>query len=631
MAAGHLAFNTDNEMKIITGNRRSMDYGCMLNGCEDDSVWKSLNEQQKDAVKCRARILFVNAGPGSGKTHLLTSKLIEYVRIARKPQKIVAISYTNSAADNIGERFAEKAKTTDLNCDYVVFNGTIHSYCFRMLKEYHSDRCKAFDHLIIDDDELNDLAEEISVQTGRKYSARQISPYLRSGRLPEDDRLADAVSSVREKYKVISIEGILTMFIRFLTEEDDFRQWMKSQVTVMAIDEAQDLSGYNYEILDGLISLIPDMKVFLVGDPRQNIFEFNGGSYRNLEEFLERNQPYAVKELSITYRCPEAVTDYVNSFSFMDCTNVKMRPQDGRPGVLSVIGSNDEKKEAESVAEWIEMYGSNKDCAVLCNNMKYMMNLMKELNSRRIHYKVLGGRRLLKPYVKIVNHVLRIMDSENEYSIRAVAEAARISLKDTSGMPQKEYFYTTRIGQLIASAKAEHIRNDEPFWMLMTRIMDTIMKLPGENKEMERDYQRMKELSMNYSTVQEYLMAFVMDKDSFAEFYEKDYIECDLPVEDDDFVTLSTIHSAKGLEWKNVFVMGLSESNFPNPYFCRKMNLEEQRKYYSDELKKMYVAATRARESLVLTYSRSITRKGYTFRTKPSRFLPKAAESQTIK
>ena len=88
--------------------------------------------------------------------------------------------------------------------------------------------------------------------------------------------LFKSVSDVKSALKVISVQDILTLFIGMLDSDASFREWMAKQVTVMAVDEAQDLSELNYIILDKLLDIIPSLQVFIVGDPRQNIFEFNG-------------------------------------------------------------------------------------------------------------------------------------------------------------------------------------------------------------------------------------------------------------------------------------------------------------------------------------------------------------------
>ena len=121
-----------------------------------------LNDQQRDAVLCRSRIVYVSAGPGSGKTHMLTSKLVDYIVSSTTPQRIVALSYTNTAARQIGERFRKKA--TGITTKYSFYNGTIHSFCYRMMMLYaSSDPSSApFDYTILDDEELSELANDIS-------------------------------------------------------------------------------------------------------------------------------------------------------------------------------------------------------------------------------------------------------------------------------------------------------------------------------------------------------------------------------------------------------------------------------------------------------------------------------------
>ena len=91
------------------------------------------------------------------------------------------------------------------------------------------------------------------------------------------------------------------------------------------IDEAQDLTKLNYEIFSMLKSIIPELKILLVGDPRQNIFNFSGGSYEHLDNFLRKYPNHIQEKLTMTYRCPETVTEYLNNFRFNDCPNYKLK------------------------------------------------------------------------------------------------------------------------------------------------------------------------------------------------------------------------------------------------------------------------------------------------------------------
>lgn len=187
------------------------------------------------------------------------------------------------------------------------------------------------------------------------------------------------------------------------------------------------------------------------------------------------------------------------------------------------------------------------------------------------------------------------------------------------GKKRKSLFFTTELGQLILSVRDDCAALG--FTDLMNCVLERIMRDPEDDEAISLDYDALLLLSGQYQTISDYLMAFASDKETFAMFYRKDYEDCDI-APDGDYLTVSTIHSAKGLEWDTVFVMGLCEGNFPNPYFCKDKPESEQQEFFNNEWKKMYVAATRARKQLVLSYPSSIARKGYTFKKQPSRFIP---------
>ena len=548
-----------------------------------------LNPQQLEAIQCPESIVFVNAGPGTGKTTLLVSKMVDIILTAHTPQKIVALSYTNTAARQIGERFYRQMGQSDLLYDF--FNGTIHSFCFRMMKSYCENQGRPFDYTILDDEEIGELVREVHEQSGD-------------------------LSQYKSRLKLISVEDILDLYLNMLDEDSNFQQYMSCQATFMAIDEAQDLNAANYDILSRLLAIIPDLKLFLVGDPRQNIFEFNGGSYRNLDSFLSRH-PYQVRNLTITYRCGQAIADYVNTFRFIDCENHPLQSQSKERGILSVNKNPDELSEARDVISHIKQAGHLTDCAVLSNNLKYLDTLIGELKRDQIPYKVFGGRKLIKRHIRFLNHILRILDNENPYSISKIAQYAGLDITQ-DGKKRKSLFYITELGQLILS-----IRNDSAalgFTDLMNCVIERIMRDPEDEDSVSQDYDVLLELSKEYQTISDYLMAFATDKETFAVFFRKDYEDCEM-ASDGEFLTVSTIHSAKGLEWDHVFVMGLCEGNFPNSYFCKDKPVEEQQVFFNNEWKKMYVAATRSRLSLTLTYASTIKRKGYSFSKAPSRFI----------
>ena len=571
-----------------------------------------LNDQQREAVLCRHDIVYVSAGPGTGKTHMLTSKLVDFIVSSDTPQKIVALSYTNTAARQIGERFEKKIRQCGITAEYSFFNGTIHSFCYRMMKQFGES---SFDYVILDEEEITELAQEIGEHYGGKYPIGQILSCLRYPK--KGDALSDEISSLKEAYKVISIQDILTRFIRMMDESAAFRLWIQDKVSVMAIDEAQDLSDLNYAILDRLIDAIPRLKVFLVGDPRQNIFEFNGGSYKHLEVFLNRHPLYTRKDLSITYRCGKAIADYVNGFDFEDCGNVPLQSKSSDTGTVNVNRYSGEPAEAQAVLDSILQTGSISKCAVLSNNLRYLDPLIKLLQEKEIPYKVFGGRKTLKKHIRFLNHILRIIDSDNAYSIRKISEYAGINIMQ-NGKRKKSLFFASDLGKVITGIREE--TKELQFPAVLVLVLLRIMRAPDDPEDITKDYDDLMALSGFYESTSDYLMSFSTDKERFAQFYLKDYEECKVPVED-DYLTISTIHSAKGLEWDHVYVMGLCEGNFPNPFFAQGLPPKHQEEFFNAEWKKMYVAATRARVFLHLSYPETIMRKGFSFRKDPSRFI----------
>lgn len=578
---------------------------------------EGLNNQQRDAVLCHADIVYVSAGPGTGKTHMLTSKLVDYILSTDTPQRIVALSYTNTAARQIGERFEKKLLETGINRKYAFFNGTIHSFCYRMLRVYHNVVANPFDYTILDEEELSELAEELFDQSSQEFTKSEILYCLKTGHSRKSPQLSDRVIRIKEGYKIMSIQDILFKFIDALDNDLGFRTWIGKQVSVIAFDEAQDLTEQHYAILDRMLVANPQLKVFLVGDPRQNIFEFNGGSYRHLDRFLNKHSNHEEKHLTITYRCGQAIADYVNTFNFTDCENQKLQSLSQCPGTIGVMEARTEPDEAAMVLDAIQQTGKIQSCAVLSNSLKYLSPLVDLLIEQGIPYKVFGGRKILKKHIRFLNHILRIIDSDNAYSIRKVAQYAGINIT-VDGKKRRSKFYESPLGELILQIRNECPPTDFP--SLALRVLEDIMYDDRDDDETRSDYDAFLAMASQFQTTADYLAAFATDRERFVQFYEADYQECPISTER-EFLTISTIHSAKGLEWDNVFIMGLCEGNFPNPFFCEGDTPDEQMEFFNNEWKKMYVASTRARESLYLTYSSTIRRKGHIFSKTPSRFI----------
>ena len=582
-----------------------------------------LNDEQKDAVLCDAHIVYVSAGPGTGKTHLLINKILHFISSSTATEKIVALSYTNTASYELGERFRKAAFETRIQKDYDFYNGTLHSFCYKMMKSFYTQSGRDFNYIIIDDTDIEDLAEEFRIQLNDQYTKEDIKKCLKSRLLATDPKLGEIITEIKAKYNIISIDDILTNFISKLSEPD-FKEWFKGQVTVLVIDEAQDLTQLNYRIFDLLIQINPDMKLFLVGDPRQNIFGFNGGSYEHLHAFLEKHSDYVIKYLTGTYRCPQPVCDYVNTFRFIDCRNTPLSSVGGTEGRIVVKDTPGVSEEASEVLSIVKEIADINNTVIICQNLKYLAPLIELLGQEKLPYKVLGGQKLVKKHIKLFNHLLRIIDSDNEYSINAISRAFKLQLDRKPGRNVTERFYNTSAGRIILDIKEDIERKTaEPEEVSLKALAATLIRefFSGSNVApvISEDLEALKEMMGQYSSVADFLLSFAIDREAFARFIEKNYMECQVPVTD-KFLTLSTIHSAKGLEWKNVIIMGMSEGNFPNMWFARDMDEKGKATFLNDFRKSMFVAATRTSGNLYLTYSR---KNAWGYSQAPSRFIPK--------
>ena len=584
-------------------------------GFKQEDLWESLNDEQKDIVLCDDKIIYVNAGPGTGKTRLLVHKLLRYIQISTSKEKIVALSYTNTAAGELGDRFREAIFKVKLEKGYDFYNGTIHSFCYRMIKSFYASKGDEFSDIIIDDEDIRNLAEEIHVQLEEKYTVNEIAECLKSRLRSKKPGLTEILTEIKQRYSIISIEDILHKFLEECMK-DDFREWISDKLTTLVIDEAQDLTKLNYDIFAQLKKIIPELKLFLVGDPRQNIFNFNGGSYEHLNAFLKAYPTHTKKPLTKTYRCPENITNYLNTFKFHDCDNQKLKSMCEEPGQVLVSPCQSNETEAFRVIEKIKEIGDLKNTAVLCNSMLYLRDFIALLGECEMPYKVFGGKKYLREHVKLFNHIMRVLDSDNEYSIRVLDREFALNLKGYSGKNIRERFYTSNFGRRLKEIKEESVRLEQDFHTITCTIIDEVLALKSDTAEMMEDYRLLMELSNHYPTISDYLLSFAIDRDTFSCFYSKDYVECQVPVKS-DYLTVSTIHSAKGLEWNNVFILGLSEGCFPNPRHAGDTK-EKQDKFYSDEGKKMYVAASRAKSNLFLSFS---TMTPWGTLQRPSRFI----------
>ena len=578
-----------------------------LLGVNSTDYLEGLNDQQKDAVLSDARVVFVNAGPGTGKTTLLVQRMIHSILSKNPLNKIVALSFTNTAAKQLKDKFQKQAFRFLKDREYELFNGTIHSFCLRSLRKYEQLKGASFNYMIISDEELYEFSQEASVCLNNKYTIQQIGEILKSSQNTWPEDIKTCIEDIKKKNNLISLNDILSVFYDKIKSDMNFANWILQSVELLVIDEAQDLTEGNFKIFEIMMALKPTLKLFMVGDPRQNIFEFNGGSYKYLADFITAHAEESEnKYLSISYRCPSSVLNFVNSFHFYDCENIALHSNVS--GDIKMESYPSVEEESTSITNALKYIDDLDSCAIISANIKGLNSIIDKLNENHIPFIVHGGRRKLKIHIRYINNLLKIILNNNIKSIRAVARTLELDiLTQPIGTPrhfsEKEIFIrTTPFGRKLYSLSKDYNRLEWSLETLVTTLMDKF--IPSEwysDTRIQEDFGKLRSLCSGYKTIKEYIDDFSVNKDRFLCFYDKDFKDCTSPT-DGPCVTLSTIHSAKGLEWRNVYIIGMNDHNFPGIKKYDNKNPSKHEVYLNKKRKELFVACTRSAGILHISY-----------------------------
>jgi DNA helicase-2/ATP-dependent DNA helicase PcrA len=550
-------------------------------------LYKDLNDDQKKAIQSNARVTLVNAGPGTGKTHLIVHRIIK-TGTEFPEKKIVGLSFTNQAAINLKERVEyELFGTEHYKLRKNVFIGTIHSFALRMLQDYYKDVLKEdFEYDVVDEQEL----KEINIEFNKNRYL--IKDYL-------------------EENKLLTFNDILKKFMGELNDNKVFIDYIAANIQEFVIDEAQDLDRKQYDILKIMYDYSDNINQFLVGDPRQNIFGFNGGSLDNLFQSFDRKN-VKEKDLTISYRVPQKVLEFVNSFVFMDCTNISMSNPNFSGDSPELYELPNKQLEAEKIGGIIRQItelenGKFHDIAVLSPSSFYFKEIAEELNKQEIPFKIFGGETILRGEIRFLLNVIKAIKLNNAHSLKKALAYLDPDIKISGS---RFHLVLKRLDEmdgaisedvkLVIEFIKEYLDSDDDAWTIINHFITY-----GKEKRLFSaevlNYFRL--LSLKLAKIDKYdineiSVSLSPNNEDFTMFYRKTAdFTFEKEIKENDYVTLSTIHSAKGKEWDYVIIPGLSQDTFPR-YNTDDLNAE---------LKKFYVACTRTLRKLYFTRPVSIT------------------------
>ena len=556
-----------------------------------------LNNEQKNAVLSKSNFTLVKAGPGTGKTHLIVGRVLN--ELNNNPnKKIFAISFTNKAAESLQHKIEPYIWRTDLfhNRDNI-FTATFHSFALMLIKEYFNLNNREFDYEILDENDLKELKAEFN------NDIKKLNDYL-------------------EENKIWTFDKIIEVFSSSIEHNENFQNFLNNQMNEIVIDEAQDLDTEQYNILSLLYRNIENLKLFFVGDQRQNIYAFKGGSLINIDKFFD-NVEKNIIELKFNYRNTQNILDFVNKFNFKDTENIKLysaNNKKGKPIKLYELYNQEEEGDfiAKLISDKIKEGMNYNKISILYSNTFYFKEILKSLNNFKIPFKVFGGQWIMNLHIKHFRYILGYINSKNSYSLGMIkifwlnSDESKNSISDLDtliSIMSAGGEKTKNLKLTLEFIKNQILKNNKEVEI----ILYDYIKFIKEKKLLEKfqdDFEKLLKIIQEDSNLNDYdsfRFAFSPTHPKLNIFFQKtdEIVESEYYDNDDKFVTISTIHGAKGLEWDEVIIPGMSQDSFPRYY----KEISTQQKEMPNEWKKFYVACTRAIENLYFTRAKKISIK----------------------
>lgn len=636
-----------------------------------------LNGPQREAVTHINGPLMIIAGAGSGKTKVLTTRIAHLMASGVDAFNILALTFTNKAAKEMKERVEKTLGNSEARNLYI---GTFHSVFARILRGeankigyptsftiYDTDDAKSVLKTVINEMELDDKIYKPNTVYNRISSAKNslISPkeYIEDWAIQQEDaranrpalgRIYDAYNKRCFKNGAMDFDDLLVKMYELLKNFPDSLSKYQRKFKYIMIDEYQDTNTSQYEIIKLLGAMHENICV--VGDDAQSIYSFRGATIQNILQFEKDYEDVKVVKLEQNYRSTKNILNVANE---VISNNKEQLPKTlwtdkGEGDKIKLVRTATDNEEGKFVADTIQEqklrnHFRNSEFAILYRTNAQSRAYEESLRRMNIAYRIYGGvsfyqRKEIKDYIAYLRVVINPNDEEAlkriiNFPVRGIGKTTI----DKTVLIANENNYT--MWQVLESAAFHGFKSGtlEAISNFVTMIKMFQSELDKKNAYdlaviVGKSTQIVKELFNDkttegvarYENVQELLNSIkeftetpmneedgeVGDKGLGAFLQQVSlYTDADNTKEDADTVKLMTIHAAKGLEFDCVFVGGLEETLFPSGMSINtREELEEERRLF-------YVAITRARKKLWLTYANARYRFGQLQQNDPSRFI----------
>ena len=636
----------------------------MLNLLDD------LNPKQREAVNQIDGPCLVIAGAGSGKTKVLTYKIAHLIdNCGVKPWNILAITFTNKAANEMKERV--QSLIGDAIND--IWLGTFHSICVKILRKF-IDRLgydssfaifdtadqktlvkKCLKELDIDSKIFTEKSIINEISNAKNMMVKPDDYLLRN----KDDYRKEKIGKVYSLYQIklkennaVDFDDIINLTIDLLIENDDVLEYYSDKFKYILVDEYQDTNKSQFKLVSILAK--KNMNIMVVGDNDQGIYSFRGADISNILNFEKDFAGTKIVKLEQNYRCTGNILKVANEVIKNNTTKYdkKLWTENDDGEVPFIYTGKDEYDEASFVTKKIEEIKSNDNVKYSDFAVLYRMNAqsraIEDIFMREgIPYKIVGGLKFYeRKEIKDIIAYLRLIANQNDNLslVRIINEPKRgigaVSLNKVEELAVENEMsmyniiknadrYIPRIhGNVYEFVEMIEVLKDAD--LTITELVKAILLKSGYIAALQAE--NTVEAETRIQNLEEFLTVVGEFEEEYAENGLNDFLQTlslssdvDKLDDNEDKVTLMTLHSAKGLEYPVVFLVGVEDGIFPGEQSATTIEgLEEERRLF-------YVGITRAKKILFITLANKRTLFGYTSYNKPSRFLKEIPKELTMR
>lgn len=612
-------------------------------------MFNKLNDKQKEAVMHIDGPCLVLAGAGSGKTKVLTERIVNLINNGVSPYNILAITFTNKAAREMRERVYNSIEEEANK----IFIGTFHSLVLKIVRENAGVIGYSNNVTILDRDDVNTLIKrfmkELNLDTEHypvKSILNKISFAKNEGLSPEEfDKFAKApldmaackvykmYESALKRSNSVDFDDLLILPLRIFKKDKSVLEKYQEHFKYILVDEYQDTNMVQYDMCKLLASKYRNL--FVVGDMDQSIYSFRFANYMNVINFEKDNKDAKVIVLDENYRSTNNILNAANDV----IKNNKERKEKnlwsskGNGDKIKYIRCDNEQEEASTVVrltkELLDKGEKPSEIAVLYRTNGQSRVFEEAFLKENIPFKIVGSYFFYnrKEIKDLISYMHLIYNNNDDASLERVINVPRrgIGSKTIERLRSEASISDKSMFEVVSSGKELGFKNliidltNESKNTDLVGLVDVILDKTGIRKELEEKNDLESEIRLeNLNEFKSIALAF-QEKGIFSleEFLENISLVSDKNEykEVDDGINLMTLHSAKGLEFNDVFLIGMEEGIFPhNRSFESESELEEERRL-------CYVGITRAKEHLWLMNAKKRTLFGQVSMNFPSRFI----------